>query len=515
MQNKTGIIIQARMGSTRLPGKVLLDLNGKKVLEHVVDRCRKAKVDEVIVATTTNKIDDAIFDFCKKKKIKCYRGSDNNVLDRYYQCAKKFKLKFVLRVTSDCPLVDWTIINKLIDKYFGDNFNYCRIDTDTFPRGFDCEIFSFQDLKKSFENSTDNDEREHVTIYMRRNPQEFVPGLLVNEEDLSYMRLTLDTNSDYELLKIVFENVKKLDFIGVIAYLKDHKKLLEINQDVEQKKVNINDGSKKKIHVKDGFFLVKDEHEFWRMEPSPPSTFLTDFYKNQYADDLEKLNVEDKIKTLESFVKNKTVMDIGCGDGELLKKFKKNNWSVSGIEPSKNLKFQNDLNIINEDFEKIKKFEKKDAVVLNYVLEHHPDPINFLKKIKREVLKSGGILLIEVPNDFNELQLVCEKACDSGKYWIKFPDHLNYFTFKSLRKLLEILDFDVVYQEASFPLELFILMGEDYIKNKKLGKKIHAKRVLFETNMIKAGKNQLKRDIYSKLSELNIGRSIIMYAKNK
>lgn len=293
MKDKIGIIIQARMGATRLPGKVLLDLRGKKVLEHVVSRCKKAKVDEVIVATTTNKIDNAIFDFCKEKNIKCFRGSEDDVLDRYYQCAKEYGLKYVLRVTSDCPLIDWNIINKLIDKYFKNDLAYCRVDTDTFPRGFDCEVFSFKDLEMAFRNATKNDEREHVTIYIRKNPQNFRSGLLISEEDLSYMRLTLDTKEDYKLLKEVFKNIRNLNFENIVSYLKKNRELLKINQNIKQKKVSVNSVNKemesicklRKLTFED-LLLIKD----WRNEQ------IDVLRQNKKLTNNDQLNYWNKIK---------------------------------------------------------------------------------------------------------------------------------------------------------------------------------------------------------------------------
>ena len=208
-------------------------------------------------------------------------------------------------------------------------------------------------------------------------------------------------------------------------------------------------------------------------------------------------------------------MDVGCGDGRLLRVFQKHGWEVFGVEPSSRFKGNHNLNIFKGTVDQLKLNKKMDAVILNFVLEHLPDPIELLKIIKNKLIIKGGVLVIEVPNDFNDLQLICDISNHTGKYWLRFPDHLNYFSFKSLRKLLESLGFKILYQEASFPMELFLLMGDNYIKDKNLGPELHRKRLLFERNMIKAGRNDLKRRLYSKISELNIGRSIIMYAKNE
>ena len=151
MDKKIGIIVQARMASTRLPNKVMLKLAEKAVLWHVIQRCKKAEADEVIIATSINKENDIIEEFCVKNNFEFFRGSEEDVLDRYYQTAKKFKLDIIIRVTSDCPLIDPAIINNLIKKFKQGNFDYMsNIAQRSFPRGLDVEIFSFDTLEKAY-----------------------------------------------------------------------------------------------------------------------------------------------------------------------------------------------------------------------------------------------------------------------------------------------------------------------------------------------------------------------------
>jgi spore coat polysaccharide biosynthesis protein SpsF len=243
LKDKIGIIIQARMGSTRLPGKIMLDLGGKPVLLHVVERCRKANVDEVIVATTTDKKDDAIVDFCKENNVKYFRGSEDDVLDRYYQCAKKFELTHIIRVTSDCPVIDFNIINELIKKYIEGDYDYASniAENRTFPRGYDVEVFKFDILKNTKDNAKLKSEKEHVTKYIINNLKKFEVYQLDNNTDYSYIRLTLDEKEDYLLIKKVFEKLYKqnnyFNLQDVLELIKNNPTLIKINQHIEQKKV--------------------------------------------------------------------------------------------------------------------------------------------------------------------------------------------------------------------------------------------------------------------------------------
>jgi len=235
LEDKIGIIIQARMGSARLPGKVLLDLANKPVLQHVVERCQKSNVDEVIVATTTNKKDEKIVEFCKKNNFKFFRGSEEDVLDRYYECAKKFELTQIIRITADCPFVDPTIINKLIKLYNTGKYDYVIIDTNTFPRGFDGEIFSWNILKKIKKNAKIKKEKEHVTIHIRNNKSQYNIASLKNKKNFAYMRLTLDTKEDYKLLKILSSKIENPSFQNIVKYLEANPSLMEINKNIIQK----------------------------------------------------------------------------------------------------------------------------------------------------------------------------------------------------------------------------------------------------------------------------------------
>lgn len=234
-------IIQARCGSTRLPQKVLLDLNGKTVLNQVVNRVKKSKyINEVVVATTNSSKDDLIVIECEKIGCKYFRGDEFNVLDRYYHCAKKYNADVVIRITSDCPFIDSTIIDDMI-RYF--KYKNCEILNNigksikdrTYPRGFDTEIFEFLVLEKAFKNAIESYQKEHVTPYIYENFQNI--HLYKNEINYSKYRLTLDTEKDYKLIKKLYDhNMNNSNLEEIVEFI-ERKNLFNINSDVLQKDI--------------------------------------------------------------------------------------------------------------------------------------------------------------------------------------------------------------------------------------------------------------------------------------
>lgn len=240
-------IIQARMGSTRLSGKVMKKLGNKTVLAHVVNRVSMSeKIDKVIVATTKNVEDDTIVKECESIGAYYYRGSQDNVLSRYYEAAKEEKADIVIRVTSDCPLIDPFIIDKMID-YFIEEKNDSNIDylsntlIETFPRGFDVEVFTFKSLEQAYNHATYDYEKEHVTPYIYINKDKFKIANYSNDKNYSQYRLTLDTTEDYEVLKKVYDNLYKKDdmfyFDEIISYLENNPEISQINKQIKQKKL--------------------------------------------------------------------------------------------------------------------------------------------------------------------------------------------------------------------------------------------------------------------------------------
>jgi spore coat polysaccharide biosynthesis protein SpsF len=237
-----GIITQARMTSTRLPGKVLQKIDGKSLLEYHIVRLLKSGFP-VIVATTTNATDDPIIDFCKNNKIPYHRGSEDNVLSRYYEAAIKHELDLVVRVTSDCPLIDPHLIRNALEKYISfnnENKYISNVIDRTFARGFDFEIFSFSLLEEAFKNATSSRDIEHVTPYIRDNHSGVVDFYNIKQPvDNSYLRITVDTEDDFKLVKALISDYKAQDlaYTEIEEILLANPELIAINQHIEQKKV--------------------------------------------------------------------------------------------------------------------------------------------------------------------------------------------------------------------------------------------------------------------------------------
>lgn len=242
---RLGAIVQARTGSTRLPGKVLKKIADKTVLEHVVERLKfSTKLDTIIVSTTINPIDDSIVDLCKKQKIPFFRGSEFNVLERYYETASHYNLDVIVRVTSDCPLIDPIIVDSVIRKYLHSKYdlvtNAGLIDSQrTFPRGLDLEVFSFDILKIAHSKATHEYHKEHVTPYIYENFNNLytVKSLI----DYSNYRLTLDTHEDWILINRIFDLLyieeKYFGLSEIVSLLEQNPSLVKINQQINQKKI--------------------------------------------------------------------------------------------------------------------------------------------------------------------------------------------------------------------------------------------------------------------------------------
>jgi spore coat polysaccharide biosynthesis protein SpsF len=238
------VLLQARMGSSRLPGKIMLPLADKLVLEHDIERIKKAKlIDELIVCTTTEEKDNCIAELCEKHNIRYYRGSQNNVLDRYYQASLIYKPDIIVRITSDCPMIDPNIIDDMISNYLEimqKSKYYCPKYADpnrshNFPDGFNPEIFTFEILEEAWNNATLDSDKEHVGPYMRRKYCQNEYDVKLNKTyenlDLKTLHLSLDTPKDYKLLSNIFDNVytKNNDFTiyDILDYLNDNSYLLK------------------------------------------------------------------------------------------------------------------------------------------------------------------------------------------------------------------------------------------------------------------------------------------------
>ena len=238
-------IIQARMGSTRLPGKVLREIAGETMLYHVVRRTHQAKlVNRVVVATTESSEDDPIIEECFKLQVPVFRGSTNDVLDRYYRAASKYQAHAVVRITSDCPLIDPETIDMVIRKYLDSDADYAALGIEGgFPRGMDIEIFNFTTLEKTHMEAKKDYEREHVTPYIYQHPELFKIHFLEAKGKLRMpaFRLTVDTEEDLRLMREIFKrlynNRTVFSIEKVIDLLDEHPELLEINAHIHQKEL--------------------------------------------------------------------------------------------------------------------------------------------------------------------------------------------------------------------------------------------------------------------------------------
>ncbi|MBE6064837.1 glycosyltransferase family protein [Clostridium cochlearium] len=239
-------IVQARVGSTRLPGKVLKKICGKTVLEHDIDRLRRIKnIDEIIIATTTLERDNDIVKECERLGVKCFRGSEEDVLSRYYYAAKENNADVVVRVTSDCPLIDPEVSEKIIQYYLDNKDKYDYVSNTierTYPRGLDTEVFRLKALEKAFNESKIQRDREHVTPYIWDNSDIFKLYYYKNDVDYSELRWTLDTEEDFRLINRIYGLLypymnSEFKFNDILNLYNDYPELKNINAHIEQKKV--------------------------------------------------------------------------------------------------------------------------------------------------------------------------------------------------------------------------------------------------------------------------------------
>jgi spore coat polysaccharide biosynthesis protein SpsF len=240
---KTAVIVQARMGSSRLPGKVLMDLGGETVLARVVQRVRRAAlVQQIIVATSVSEKDDAVVSECERIDVQCFRGSEHDVLDRYYKCAEACVADVVVRITADCPLIDPDLVDITIQAFLNNRCDYAsNALVPTYPRGLDVEVFTMTALARTSCEARKAYEREHVTPYLYEHPELFRLVSLKAAADYSNYRWTLDTAEDLELLRAIYASFGNRDDFGwreVLKLMQREPQLAEINAHVAQKAVH-------------------------------------------------------------------------------------------------------------------------------------------------------------------------------------------------------------------------------------------------------------------------------------
>jgi SAM-dependent methyltransferase len=272
--------------------------------------------------------------------------------------------------------------------------------------------------------------------------------------------------------------------------------------------------------------------EFRHIVPLPTVEELEHRYSHDYysvekplyiehtTEDLEwwELVYAERYDLFESLLPadRRRVLDVGSGPGFFLLAGKRRGWDPVGLDPSKQasghsrgLGLETVEAFLNEDV--ARGLGSFDLVNLSEVLEHLPDPAKTLGQIER-MLSAGGLVSVVVPNDYNPFQHALRTACGFHPWWVAPPHHINYFTFESLTRLLS-RQFEVVSTQATFPIDMFLLMGDNYVGNDALGRACHARRKAFELNLERAGLGQVRRNLYSALAKLGLGREIVMTAR--
>jgi SAM-dependent methyltransferase len=284
-----------------------------------------------------------------------------------------------------------------------------------------------------------------------------------------------------------------------------------------------------------GFDVIECEKcEFKHIIPIPTEKELKKVYEDEYYTDEKPLYIErmnedwewwklvndDRYDSFEERLdeQRRRILDVGSGPGIFLKRGRERGWDVTGIEPSKQaFEYSSGtlgLNIHNAFLNDKSKtdIDSFDVIHMSEVLEHIPDPEGLLR-IAHEKLNPGGLICLVVPNDYNSFQISLRKACGYDPWWVAPPHHINYFSFESLSGLFEKIGFRVILKESTFPIDMFLLMGKNYVGDDILGRECHIMRKNFELNLAKAEQNGTKRNIYSSLAKFGIGREIIIMAE--
>jgi spore coat polysaccharide biosynthesis protein SpsF len=235
-------ITQARIGSTRLPGKVLMPIAGKPMLSWHLDRLKQVhRIDRIVVATTEEPAADAIVEIARQSGVLVFRGSEQDVLARFAGAAALADAATVVRVTSDCPAVDPALIDRVIALYesAGEECHYASLDVGTFPRGLDCEVFSRKALDAAHREAIQPDDREHVTVFIRRHVERYAARFLSTAPLDQAYRWTVDTPEDFDLVRRIIENFAPtglgFSWTDIVALMRKHPEWAAINADVIQK----------------------------------------------------------------------------------------------------------------------------------------------------------------------------------------------------------------------------------------------------------------------------------------
>lgn len=244
---KVVVIVQARMDSVRMPGKVLKEILKKPLLGYLIERLRRATlIDDIVIATTTKRSDDKVVKFCNDNQINCFRGPEFDVLKRYYMAAKEFKAENIVRICGDSPLIDPVMVDEMVSEFLNMKIStdyYSNTINQTYPLGMNTEIFSFSALESAYKNANNKFEREHVTPFIYMNAEVFKICQKHIQPNLSKLRLTVDQKEDFEVIKLIIENFNKpnqpFDFTleDIVSLSKEKPTIFSKNNKVSQKTI--------------------------------------------------------------------------------------------------------------------------------------------------------------------------------------------------------------------------------------------------------------------------------------
>ena len=529
-----GIVSQARVTSSRLPGKILKTVAGAPILKFHADRVRSSGYP-LIVATTTNASDDPVADFCIAEDIGVWRGDEHHVLSRYYECARHYGLDVVVRVTSDCPLIDGDFIARGIRHYLDQDDSRLYLSSGlsgTIPRGFDFEVFSIDLLEYAFRNAETPAEIEHVTpyLYLRGDPRVVVEPFACRE-DKSHYRVTLDTEDDLRLIRALIEDygAHELSIDGIAALLDAHPELVAINAHVEQKELDAQPDSPVRMN-RYGFFEVIDRPsqdelntyyatKYYQDEDTPQYSLSyrpdeVEYFRNKIAQKFHYLTSRGLLDAATSY----RLLDVGCGEGFTLKYFKERGWQVTGLDFSRfgceshNPDCVDDL-IVGDMYRNLDALtgssQRYDVIWLDNVLEHVLDPKGLLERLQA-ISDGPGVLLIEVPNDFSVVQrYLLENGYLAEQNWVAIPDHLSYFNGRGLAKLCAAAGWSEAGIIADFPIDWFLFNEHsNYYADRSRGKGAHEARITLE-NMLHAISVDKTNALYETLADMGLGRQLV------
>jgi 2-polyprenyl-3-methyl-5-hydroxy-6-metoxy-1,4-benzoquinol methylase len=281
------------------------------------------------------------------------------------------------------------------------------------------------------------------------------------------------------------------------------------------------------------------KYGYYEIKPTPSPKEIAKFYADEfYSSDYPRVNdssLESRVKDKDYFdtilddhcqwihnitskpIKGMSILDIGFGWGQALLCFQEKGMECYGFDPAQDAveyACHKKLNVVKAGIDKMNVFDRQfDVVTMYNVLEHLANPDKLIDEIQKDILNLGGILIVDVPNEFNPFQLAAQKTFDLKEWWVAPPAHLNYFSTDSLQALLEDKGFKVHYASASFPMEMFLLFGKNYVENPTLGRKCHEEKMAFENNLRAAGGTEILHRFYEILAKENLGRQVTMLAE--